>query len=91
MKGKILTLSDVLDTLAEYDVYNLDIMPNNLFGLCDSEKQAIYINNTKRKSTRVRSLIHELAHAYFFLTDRNTENTERNVRLIERSTYRSLK
>lgn len=43
---------------------NIDFKDGNVNGLCDIEKQIIYINKKLSKANKERVLWHEMAHAW---------------------------
>lgn len=43
---------------------NIDFKDGNVNGLCDTEKQIIYINKKLSKANKERVLWHEMAHAW---------------------------
>ena len=66
-------------------VSNTQISGDEIYGYCDFQKRIIYIGETNTRKRRIKTILHELAHAYNYLNGLN--DTEVNARLVERNTF----
>ena len=89
-----LTLQDVLDVLDQYDLCHVDGMvihpgtPAPAYGYCDHEKKKIFLDETRKPRTRVKTLLHEIVHAYNELN--NLRDSERSANRVSTRTFREV-
>ena len=82
-----LTIKEMADVLAVYQIipyYGRE--KGEDFGYCDHEKKIIFINTSKSESAVIRTIYHEMAHAYNHMTGRR--DSERNAKEVEKNTWR---
>lgn len=95
-KGKleVLTMNEIIDVLKEVSIVPYDgeaIAPKKAgsFGYYDPNNKTIYYDSSRPDDVRVRTIMHELVHAYNDIF--NLRDSERRAINAERNTWREYK
>jgi Zn-dependent peptidase ImmA (M78 family) len=96
--GKLekLTIAEVFDVISQYRILIVDcekiglpICKRTAFGYCDYDTKTIYVDGDRNQSTVVRTLMHEISHAYHYMNC--LDDSERNTGRVEKATWEDYK
>jgi len=91
-----MTAAEILEVLVHFKVLMVDgeklgrpKESRTAYGYCDFDSQTIFVDTDHPQYTVIRTLMHELSHAYHYL--RGLHDSEANTRRVEKNTWQTYK
>jgi len=97
MKKLELTIKDIIEVLTQFEIQHIELedfiigdKTKRLYGLTDNihysdGRGKIYLDISRKKSSQVRTILHELYHAYHLMKE--IDHREKDAETYEKESY----